>query len=123
MCPKFEGNRDKMQILGEMLNLANGGIIRNHLRSSLGLDSNQLDRYLAMAKNLGYIDESYEKYTTSYNEKPAKSRLVYRTTFDGLRYLSVFNPMMRMLEGDEYVDRLGRRGADTYRPRKPQDEN
>jgi predicted transcriptional regulator len=104
MAKKYlEGNRDRMEIIGNILNLANGGSMRTSLRRGVGLDMLQLDSYLGYLESRGFLTKSYEKYVYSANENPKKSRrekLFYRTTEKGLAYLHCYNSMMHLLEGD-----------------------
>lgn len=89
-------NRSDIEILGDLLNIANGGTLKNHLRSRANLDHKQFYYYEKFAREMGLLsvmDERQSNYPINA-KKP-----MYKTTGKGLAYAYHYNKLVEMLDG------------------------
>lgn len=93
--------RSDIEIIGDLLNVANGGSIKTHLRGRTNLDNNTFERYEALTIGLGLLERGYEK--ASNHKKNRAMKEVYRATGRGLAYAHYYNKLMDLLgDNEEY---------------------
>jgi len=80
---KFK-NRNRMEIVSNILNIAKNGALKTHLMYRANLSYMVVSHYLNYLMSSGLIEETFD------NDGPTK---IYRTTAKGFRYLEVYDSL------------------------------
>jgi predicted transcriptional regulator len=78
--------RDRIDIISEILEAANGGASRTRIKYKALLSYNQLKEYLTLLTEKGLLDYDQQEVQT------------FKTTDKGLRFLDIYNRIGDMIE-------------------------
>ena len=82
------GTRGYMEIVYSMLAACLNGALRTHIMFRCNLNSKQLQFYLESLLDKGLIEKSRD---------PPSSKVEYKTTARGMKYMETYNTLLQML--------------------------
>jgi predicted transcriptional regulator len=84
---KFK-NRNRMEIVANLLSIANNGALKTHLMYKANLSYLMVTEYLDFLTRSGLIKETID---------PEGTTKIYQTTEKGLKYLEVYNSLQTIV--------------------------
>ena len=86
--------RDRIAIVAEILEMARQGVLKTNIMYKAGLNSNMLNRYLALMINAKLLDKVL-----------LKDRVVYKATHKGIEFLYHCYEIERLLETENLANK------------------
>lgn len=87
---KFK-NRNRMQIVANLLTIAKGGALKTHLMYRANLSYLMVTEYLNFLASTGLIEETVDEDGTAK---------IYRTSAKGLKYLEIYEALQAIIGTD-----------------------
>ncbi|UCC58686.1 MAG: hypothetical protein JSW14_01850 [Candidatus Bathyarchaeum sp.] len=85
--------RDRLGIMAEIMELANGGRLKTQIMYGVNLSFSQLKEYLSFLTEMGFLRVRVEN-----------RKRVYETTAKGIQYIESYNEMSNLLRKPESAE-------------------